>query len=124
MISKTYKGNSRVDDLNWKEIPLLIYVVLLGFIGGIVASIDEQRKDGKTMPLSKRFFSMLANGITSGFSGLLMYFLYSFVAQSDEPSPFMFFLVGVSGWLGGGAIRFFVVIWKSFINTQVKDNHK
>jgi len=103
---------------NWKEIPLLIYVILLGFLGGIVASIDEQRKDGKTMSFKKRFFTMILNGITSGFAGVLMYFLYSFVAQSNEATPFMFFLVGVTGWLGGGAMNFFVAIWKAFIHTQ------
>ena len=100
--------------------PLLIYVIALGFLGGIVASIDEQRKDGRTMPLYKRFLSMVLNGVTSGFAGMLMYFLYSFVAQSEEPSAFMFFLVGVSGWLGGGAISFFVAIWEAFIKTQTK----
>lgn len=111
-----------MDFLNWKEIPLLIYVILLGFLGGIVASIDEQRKDGKTVPLMTRFFVMIMNGITSGFAGMLMYWLYSFVSQSTDPSPFMWFLVGVSGWLGGGAIKFFVAIWKAFIQTQKGGN--
>lgn len=32
----------------------------------------------------------------------------------------MFFLVGVAGWLGGGAMRFFVAIWKAFVQTQTK----
>ena len=109
-----------MDFINWKEIPLLIYIVLLGFIGGIVASIDEQRNDGKTTPIGKRFASMMINGIISGFAGMLMYFLYSFIAQSSEPSAFMFFLVGVSGWLGGGSMKFFVTIWKAFIQTQGK----
>lgn len=113
-----------MDFINWKEIPLLIYVILLGFLGGIVASIDEQRKDGKTMPIRTRFFTMLLNGITSGFAGVLMYFLYSFVAQSTEATPFMFFLVGVTGWLGGGAISFFVAIWKAFIQTQTRGGDK
>lgn len=107
-----------MDFINWKEIPLLIYVILLGFLGGIVASIDEQRKDGKNMKLSARFFIMIMNGVTSGFAGLLMYWLYSFVMQSGEPSHFMWFLVGVSGWLGGGAMNFFIAIWKAFVETQ------
>lgn len=107
-----------MDFINWKEIPLLIYVLLFAFLGGLVKSIDEQRKDGKTVPLHKRFFAMVINGIISGFSGMLMYFLYSFVAQSNEATPFMFFLVGVTGWLGGGAMNFFVAIWKAFIQTQ------
>lgn len=107
-----------MDFINWKEIPLLIYVILLGFLGGAVASIEEQRKDGKKMPLYKRFISMILNGITSGFSGMLMYFLYSFIAQTDKATPFMFFLVGVAGWLGGGAMKFFVAIWKAFIQAQ------
>ena len=109
---------------NWKEIPLLIYVIFLAVIGGMVSSIEEQRKDGKTVPLMTRLFVVLMNGITSGFAGVLMYFLYSFVAQSNEPSPFMFFLVGVTGWLGGGSIKFFVAIWRAFINTQTKGGDK
>lgn len=117
-MSKTYIGDLKLDFINWKEVPLLIYVLLLAFLGGIVASIDEQRKDGKTMPLHKRFFTMIINGVISGFSGLLMYFLYAFVSQSDEATPFMFFLVGVTGWLGGGAMNFFIAIWKAFISSQ------
>lgn len=107
-----------MDFINWKEIPLLIYVILLAFLGGIVASIDEQRKDGKTMPLYKRFITMMINGVVSGFAGLLMYFLYTFVAQTNESSPFMYFLVGVTGWLGGGAMDFFIAIWRAFIQAQ------
>lgn len=107
-----------MDFINWKEIPILIYVLLLAFLGGIVASIDEQRKDGKTMPIRVRFFTMVINGVVSGFAGMLMFFLYSFIAQTDEATPFMFFLVGVTGWLGGGAMNFFIAIWKAFIHTQ------
>ena len=91
---------------------------MLAFLGGIVASIDEQRKDGKTMPLHIRFFTMMINGVVSGFAGMLMYFLYSFVSQSNEATPFMLFLVGVTGWLGGGAMNFFIAIWKAFIQAQ------
>ncbi|WMC00405.1 holin family protein [Acinetobacter phage Ab69] len=40
---------------------LLIYVILLAFLGGIVASIDEQRMMVKTMPLYKRFITMTSN---------------------------------------------------------------
>lgn len=107
-----------MDFINWKEIPLLIYVILLAVIGGMVASIDEQRNDGKTMTIKARFITMVINGVVSGFSGVLMYFLYTFVSQSSEPSAFMFFLVGVTGWLGGGSMRFFIAIWKAFVQTQ------
>lgn len=70
------------------------------------------------MPLHVRFFKMLVNGVVSGFAGMLMYFLYAFIAQSNEATPFMFFLVGVTGWLGGGAMDFFIAIWKAFIQAQ------
>lgn len=113
-----------MDFINWKEIPPLIYVIALATFGGIVQSIDEQRRDGKTMPLWKRFVSMLLNGFTSGFAGMLTYFLYSSVSQNNEPSMFLFFLAGVSGWLGGGSIKFFVAIWKAFIHTQTKGSDK
>ena len=109
-----------MDFINWKEIPLLIYVILLAVIGGMVSSIDEQRNDGKTMTIKARFVTMVINGIVSGFSGVLMYFLYTFISQSQEPSAFMFFLVGVTGWLGGGAMKFFISIWKAFIQVQNK----
>lgn len=107
-----------MDIENWKEIPLLIYVLILAFLGGIVASIDEQRRDGKAVPIHIRFLMMILNGVTSGFAGMLMYFLYSFVAQTNEATPFMLFLVGVTGWLGGGSMKFFVSIWKAFIHAQ------
>ena len=113
-----------MDFENWREIPILIYILLLAFLGGIVASIDEQRKDGKTIPLYTRFFTMLINGVVSGFAGMMMYFLYTFIVQSNEPTPFMFFLVGVTGWLGGGAMSFFIAIWKAFIQTQTKGDDK
>lgn len=113
-----------MDFINWKEIPPLIYVIALATFGGIVQSIDEQRKDGKTVPLWKRFFSMVLNGITSGFAGTLTYFLYYSMSNSTEPSMFLFFLAGVSGWLGGGSIKFFVAIWKAFLHTQEKGGGK
>ena len=109
-----------LDFLNWKEIPLLIYVIFLAVIGGMVSSIDEQRKDGKTVPFMTRLFIVLMNGITSGFAGVLMYWLYSAISNSTDPSPFMWFLVGVSGWLGGGSIKFFVLIWRAFLHIQTK----
>lgn len=109
-----------MDDLGWKELPLLIYVVIISSVGGIVASIEEQRKERKRMSIFMRFTLVITNAMTSGFSGVLTYWLYSAATQSHEPSPFMFFLVGVSGWLGGSAMKFFVNIWKSFIHSQTK----
>ena len=53
-MSKTYIGVLFWMILNWKEIPLLIYVIFLAVIGGMVSSIEEQRKNGKTVPFMKQ----------------------------------------------------------------------
>lgn len=113
-----------MDELSWKDLPLLIYVIIIASVGGIIASIEEQRKERKKMSILMRFVLVITNALTSGFSGVLTYWLYAAATQSHEPSPFMFFLVGVSGWLGGGAMKFFIAIWKSFINSQVNKGDK
>lgn len=113
-----------MEDIGWKELPLLFYVIILAAVGGIISSIEEQRKERKQMSIFIRIGLVISNALTSGFAGMLMYWLYSATSQSTEPSPFMWFLVGVSGWLGGGAIKFFIAIWKAFIHLQRSDESK
>lgn len=110
----------KMDDFSWKELPLLIYVIIVAGMGGIISSIEEQRKERKPMSIFMRIMLVITNALTSGFAGVLTYWLYASVSRSDEPSPFMFFLVGVSGWLGGSSIKFFIAIWKTFVQSQAK----
>ena len=97
----------KIGFINWKEIPPLIYVIALATFGGIVQSIDEQRRDGKTMPLWKKICINATEWIHKGFRWHVNLFLYSSVSQNNEPLMFLFFLAGVSGWHGGGSIKFF-----------------
>lgn len=107
-----------MDDLGFKDLPLLYYIIVTGAFGGIVASIEEQRRGKKKMRFHIRVLAVLGSAVTSGFAGLLTYWLYAAFTKDNSPSPFMFFLVGVSGWLGSKSIDAFVMIWKAFIQYQ------
>ena len=107
-----------MDDFNFKDWPIIIYVISVSVLGGIAASVDRQRQDGKKLSVCNRFFLMLGDALTSGFAGLLTYWLYTALSQTAEPTPFLFFLVGMSGWLGVGSLKVLAAIWQSIMSTQ------
>lgn len=113
-----------MDEFNWKELPIIIYVLLVGAAGGVVAGIEEQRNTDRHITMTERIVLLSMNAMTSGFAGMLTYWLYMGLVRPESISPLLFFLVGMSGWIGKDSLKVFRRIWDAYHNYNSNEPKK